>query len=110
MNQPKLYYVAGKYSGDVDLNIATARSVATEVFKTGHYALCPHMATAKMDDDTGISDVQFWYDATMEMLKRCDGIVMVPGWEFSKGAISELKWAIDNELDVYFYPDVPISS
>lgn len=105
--KPRMFYIAGKYSGEVERNIAAARSVACEVFKTGHYALCPHMASSKMDEDTGISDTQFWYDATLDMLRRCDGIVMVPGWGDSKGAIAELQWALNNGLPGFYYPDLP---
>lgn len=31
-----LLYVAGKYRGDVDANIAAARKVAAELYKAGH--------------------------------------------------------------------------
>lgn len=107
--KPLLLYVAGKYSGEVDKNIATARAVAAEICKLGHYPLCPHLATAKMDEDTGIDDIQFWYDLTMTYLKKCDGIVLVPGWELSTGAKLELVEAINDEMPIYVYPNLPAS-
>ena len=28
---------------------------------------------------------EFWYDGTLELMRRCDAVMLVPGWEGSKG-------------------------
>lgn len=101
-----LLYVAGPYRGDVDRNIAQARSMAVELYKAGHNVITPHMNTAKMDEDTGLPD-QFWLDATLELLARCDGIVMSPDWEKSEGAKSEHSYAQEHDIPIWYFPDIP---
>jgi hypothetical protein len=46
-------------------------------------------------------DVEFWYEATMELLKRCDAIWMFGDWRNSKGAVAEFEWATTNGLQVF---------
>jgi hypothetical protein len=41
------------------------------------------------------------------MIARCDGMVMVPEWEFSKGAKIEYEYAESLKLPVWEYPDLP---
>lgn len=105
--KPEVYYVAGPYRGDVERNIANARTVAAAIWKRGHAAICPHTNThdlfPKLNEDLG-----FWIPGDFAMLERCDGIVMVPGWEQSEGARKELEHAKRKGLQVYFYPDLPI--
>jgi len=95
-----LIYVAGPYRGDVDGNIAKARAVAAECYLAGHDVICPHMNTAKMDEDTGLPD-EFWLNTTLNLLRRCDAIVLVPGWESSKGTQAEAAYAKQVGIPVY---------
>jgi Domain of unknown function (DUF4406) len=105
---PLVIYVAGEYSGDVSSNIEQARLVSAEIYLRGHYPLLrPLINTAYMDEVTGILDIEFWYAATMELLKRCNGVVMVPGWESSKDAVAQRALAIAYLLPVWEYPNLP---
>jgi nucleoside 2-deoxyribosyltransferase len=87
-----LIYVAGPYRGDVDGNIAKARAVAAQCYLAGFDVICPHMNTAKMDEDTGLPD-SFWLQTTLNLLRRCDAVVLVPGWEKSQGTLAEIEYA-----------------
>ena len=44
-----------------------------------------------------------WYD--IQLLKRCDAIYLLKGWNNSKGAIREYDVAWHNELDIYKQDD-----
>jgi nucleoside 2-deoxyribosyltransferase len=99
-----LIYIAGPYRGSVDTNIAAARKVAAECYKAGHDVICPHLNSAKMDEDTGLPD-EFWLQTTMNLLKRCDAIVLVPGWQNSSGSKAEVAYAKSVGMSVY--EDVP---
>ncbi len=97
----KVAYVSGPYRSQdgpngILANIVAARAVAIELWRMGYAVICPHTNTALMD---GAADDSVWLAGDLEILKRCDLIVMVPGWEESKGAISEYKYAVEN-LDV----------
>ncbi len=95
-----LIYVAGPYRGDVEANIARARKVAAECYKVGHDVICPHLNSGGMDKDTGLGD-EFWLATTMNLLKRCDAIVLVEGWEKSKGTQAEMDYATKSGIPIF---------
>ena len=86
-----LVYIAGPYRADtpheIHANIERARRYAASVWrKDGWAALCPHMNTAHMD---GVCSPERFLEGTMEMMRRCDAVLMMPGWEHSEGARAE---------------------
>ena len=105
-----LIYIAGPFRGptplDVRRNVERARDVGLRVAAVGGYPVIPHTMTAEFDRQ--LTD-QFWLDGTMELLRRCDGIVMVRGWEMSSGARAERAWALDQRMPLHHYAD-PIST
>ncbi|MHB8483531.1 MAG: DUF4406 domain-containing protein [Nitrospiria bacterium] len=100
----KLVYIAGKYrskegpSGIWD-NIQFARQYAIKYWKSGHAVICPHMNTSMLD---GVGTDDIFLNGDKEMLKRCDAIVMIPGWQESEGACAELECAKENNLEVIY--------
>lgn len=99
-------YVAGPYRGDVVGNIQRAREVAISLWEMGHVALCPHLNTAHFDRDSQLPDERY-LEGDLELLTRCDGVVMIPGWERSQGARGEKEHAEELGMPVYLWPDVP---
>ena len=43
----------------------------------------------------------------LDMIRRCDAIVMMPGWEASKGADREHSLALSMRLPIYYWPHCP---
>jgi nucleoside 2-deoxyribosyltransferase len=95
-----LIYVAGPYRGDVAANIQAAKDVAAECYKAGHDVICPHMNSAHMEQETGLPD-EFWLKTTLNLLRRCDAVVLVPGWEKSQGTLAEIEYAKSASIPVY---------
>lgn len=99
-------YTAGPYRADsiwgIAHNIESARIVARQLWLAGHAVICPHANSAFMDGPAGTTDDLF-ISGDLALLRRCDGIVMLPGWEASKGAVAELKYAEDHGLKVFLY-------
>lgn len=89
-----LIYIAAPFRGptplDVRRNVEAARDLGMRVAQAGGYPVIPHTMTA--DFDKQLTD-EFWLAGTLEMLKRCDGIVLSPDWERSSGARAEADWA-----------------
>lgn len=86
----KVIYIAGPFRGatpwDVAENVRNAERWALEVAKLGAMPLCPHANTAHFD---GQCTGQFWLDGTLELLRRCDAAIFIPGWPPSAGSRGE---------------------
>ena len=96
----KLVFVSGPYRGDTDSNIAKARELAIQLWQQGYAVICPHMNTAHFD---GLCPDEVWLEGDIEMLKRCDAIALVDGWEKSIGANAEYKLACELGLEILSY-------
>jgi hypothetical protein len=101
-----IIYISGKYSGDIDNNIALARKVAIEVWERGHVALCPHLNTAHFEEDCDCS-YDDYIKGDLLLIEGCDAILMLPGWQESQGAQVEYEYAEKLGLPMYHYPDIP---
>ncbi|HUU93152.1 MAG TPA: DUF1937 family protein [Phycisphaerae bacterium] len=90
----KVIYVAGPYRAccehEVYLNIHEAGELARKVWLLGAVAICPHKNTAFYG---GNVDDRVWLDGDLEMIRRCDAMLMMPGWERSTGAKAERELA-----------------
>lgn len=99
----ELVYISGSYRdkrpNGVFNNIIKAREKALEYWKKGYAVICPHMNTAFMDGE--LPD-EAWLDGDIEMVKRCDIIVMLKGWENSEGAKIELECAKKHNLKIIY--------
>jgi hypothetical protein len=98
-------YLSGKYTGDVDANIAKAREAAIELWERGYTVVCPHLNTAHFEQDCKIP-YERYIEGDLEILSRCDLIVMLPNYEESKGAIGELEFARQRGILVSHYSEI----
>lgn len=98
-------YVAGPYRANsragVNLNIEAARQVGLHCCHKGWSPIIPHANTGGLDEvEPGITD-EFWLDATMELMRRCDAVVLCPGFTRSRGTIAEMAEANRNMIPVF---------
>lgn len=106
----RVVYIAGKYRGkthdgasytEIHRNILTAREWAIRVNELeGVIALTPHLNSYHMELD-GRPDPEFWYNADLELLRRCDAVFLIPNWTESRGAILEKKFAEENNIPTF---------
>ena len=99
----RLIYVAGPYRAPtkqgIEANIYAAQYAAKELWKEGWAVICPHANSQGMD---GIVPEETFLEGDLEILRRCDAIYMMAGWEASAGATNELQEAIDSGLEIMF--------
>jgi hypothetical protein len=99
----KLIYVAGPYratsKAGVTRNINHAKNEAKKLWVAGWSVICPHMNTAHLD---GVVPEDAFLAGDIEILKRCDAIWMLLGWDKSLGARVEMELAKQIGLEVYY--------
>ncbi len=94
-------YLAGKYSGQVDQNIATAREYAVQLWEMGFAVFCPHLNTANFQEDCECK----WEDyiaGDLAMLALIKRVFFMPGWEESRGSRIEHDFALKNNFKIYY--------
>lgn len=98
----KVVFVAGPYRASTEYavmqNIRNAESVALRVWKAGAACICPHLNTAFFG---GAADDSVWLNGAIEILRRCDAVVCVAGWQGSRGASGEVKLAKQLSIPVF---------
>lgn len=102
----KTVYVAGPYRGPtreaVAQNVAAARHVGRLCVQKGWFPVLPTVNTAHFDHDFPELAVDaFWLAGTMELMRRCDAVVLVDGWQHSTGALAEIEEARKLGMKVY---------
>ena len=98
-----LIYLAAKYTEIhpylIQRNIDRARLCAQEVALLGCCPMTPPLIGSHFE---GIQDYLWWGEAYMNLLRRCDGVFMVPGYQNSNGAMKELTEALRLEMPVFY--------
>lgn len=99
----KVVYVAGPLFGpndwEIRRHIHRAASLGYEVAKLGAYPVIPHTNTGSVF--IGTKTPEFWYEGTLELLRRCDAVILVLGWEDSKGSRAEFDEAKRLNMPVF---------
>lgn len=105
----KVIYTSGPFS-DVDnihgieAKIIEASKWSLLLWALGFAVICPHKNTKDYQHEKTIH-YDTWINGDLEILRRCDAIFMLPGWEGSKGACKELAEAKRIGIEVYFFDD-----
>lgn len=100
----KVIYTAGPFSAPTRLgelvNIEAAEMWALGIWRAGHVALCPHANTANF---SGQLDKSAFIRGDLELLARCDAVLMLPRWEGSQGSLIEKTVAELLGMPVFFW-------
>jgi hypothetical protein len=105
-----LLYVSGPYTADtpggIDANVAEARKVGIELWERGHVVIVPHLNTLHFEQDCKLEHADY-IRGDLQIIARCDGMVMLPTWGASRGAREEHEYAQAIGVPIWYYPDVP---
>lgn len=92
----------------IEGNLKVAKDIALELWKDGFAVICPH---ANSDLPISLAEkevsVNIWLVGDLEIIARCDAVVVCPGWEASEGTRGEIKFAEERNIPLYYYPDKP---
>lgn len=103
MKNKQIAFICGPYrssNGKTVLeNIRYAERYAIKYWLKNYVVICPHLNTAFFD---GILPDNVWLDGTLKILKRCDILVAIPGWENSDGSKREIECAKQNKIHIIY--------
>lgn len=100
-----MIYVAGPFRAKPDVtnqwvqeqNIRKAEQVSWDLFFMGAAPICPHTMTRFFQ---GSLPDEVFLQADLDIIRRCDAIYLVDGWERSVGTRAELALAVELNIDV----------
>ncbi len=112
---PLMIYVAGKLTGetldDTEKYAQLAEEHALKVFQLGHNPITPHsMYRTWREKERAEPDFRnrIIHVLNLAMLRKCDAISVVPGWETSIGTKIEIAYMNRLQRPVYFsLDDIP---
>ncbi len=85
-----LIYVVGPYRAPTawqrEQNIHRARAWGVTIARCGAYPVIPHSNTAHFD---GEAEDTLWLAGTLELMRRCDGVLLTGEWRRSSGSRAE---------------------
>lgn len=98
----KVVYIAGPFRGPtpwaIEQHVHHAEALAYEVAKLGAMPLCPQANTRHSH---GLLTEEFWLEGTVELMSRCDAVLLTDDWHDSAGARNEVQVAHKLSLPVF---------
>lgn len=102
----KVIYVAGPFRAPstwlIEQNIRKAEEAALNIWRAGAVALSPHLNTRFFQ---GAAPDEVWLQGDLELMKRCDAVLMLEGWKESAGSTIEHQYAMKWGLKVLYSHD-----
>lgn len=99
-----LVYLAGPYRADdrelVCWNVKAASDMAAILLAEGFEVCCPHSMTHGYERYEFLTDDDFLRNG-IELLRRCDAVLLLDGWEQSAGTLAEKDFAEANRIPVF---------
>ena len=105
-------YVAGPYSADnvIDVlkNIGRGEKVCAQLFQDGFAPFCPwHDKSYVIDEHDSEFTVDQFYNYSMAWLEVSDAVLLINGWENSRGTLDEIDRAKDLGIPIFYsYQDL----
>jgi hypothetical protein len=103
----KVAYIAGPYRGRSQIkiinwlqrqaNIRRAAKVAKWAWREGYAVVCPHKNSGNFD---GLNTDLVFLNGDVEILQRCDVMILAPGWERSEGTKGEIQVAFNTGIRI----------
>jgi len=98
----KVVYISGPFTASTawqrELNVRAAEAAALEVWRLGAVALCPHTNARNFEGELPYAG---WIAGDLEMLRRCDAVLLLRGWADSRGAQVEHGEAIKRGIPCF---------
>lgn len=98
----KVIYIAGPFTAPTswqrELNVRRAEELGFVIAEAGAMPLIPHANTRYFE---GTMTPEFWYEGTLELLRRCDAVAVCAGYVGSRGTGLEIAEAARRGMPVF---------
>jgi hypothetical protein len=96
------YYLAGPMSGYPEYNYQEFSDVAAILRNAGFTVASPH--EVKYDEPAGIGSLPYedYIQGGLNLLRSCQGLLLMAGWPQSTGCRGELRLAMELDMPVYY--------
>ena len=98
----KVIYIIGPFTAatawDIECNVRKAEEAALLIAQLGGMPLCPHTNTRFFH---GQLTSAFWYEGTMELMRRCNAVFVLRDWQNSVGCRAEIIEAQEVGLPIF---------
>jgi len=106
MSNPLRVYVAGPYSApdhmQVLRNIRRGQNAAKKILDSGHYPFCPFIDYQLLFHGDENTSIETLYKYSLAFLEVCDVMIMLPGYEESKGCKGEIEFANEKKIPIVY--------
>jgi hypothetical protein len=103
----KVIYIAGPFRGknawEIENNVRYAENVGFKIMNLGHMPLIPHSNTRYFH---GTLPCDFFIQGTLELMRRCDAVLLIGKWEQSQGSLGEKSEAERLKIPVFFENEI----
>ena len=82
----------------MEQNIRRAETLALEVWRAGMACICPHTNTRFYQ---GAAPDAVWLNGDLELVRRCDAVLLTPDWARSVGATAEKAFAETHHIPTF---------
>ncbi len=100
----KLIYISGPHIGSTyhqtEAYITYAREWAEKLAHAGHAFYCPHLNTAHFDTISPDVPESFWREMNANILRRCDAVLLLPGWDNEEATRRDVEFAENARVPV----------
>ncbi len=103
-----LYYISGPMTGYENFNYPAFQSAKEELANAGVLVASPHDNPWPDEElvklNSGNPDFlwKFMMKSALRLLLDCDGIILLPGWPKSRGAVAETNIAASMCMPMYY--------
>lgn len=98
------YYLAGPMAGYAEHNFPLFEAVATRLRGQGYDIRSPHEVDhGETPEQRGSKPYAEYLKKDFLLMLTCDGIILLPGWQQSRGATAELNLAVTTGMSIWHY-------
>lgn len=105
-----LIYIAGPYRGAgpavVSEHVQAARDAMAALMAAGYGVVCPHTMTHQLEFYNGLTE-EMYLAQGLEQLRRCDAMIVLPGWSDSEGTQAEIWHATEWHIPFVYIEERP---